>query len=57
MDDFKRVTLNDYTWEMDYANELNKNKLRKFEKKFIRKTSRNRLKRELSKYVRGGINE
>lgn len=47
MDRFKQVSLNDYGYEMAYANELGKKKLRKYEKKHIRKSSRVRLKREL----------
>ncbi len=49
MDIFKKASLNDYGYEMEWAKELGKVKLRKFEKKQIRKTSRKRLKQTLIK--------
>lgn len=45
MDNFKKASLNDYEWELEYSHELCKNKLRKEEKKIIRRLSRKRLKR------------
>ena len=50
MDDFKKVSVNDYNWDIEYANELGKTKLRRFEKKYIRRTSRSRLKQKLNNY-------
>ena len=45
MDSFKKASLNNYGWELSFSHELGKNKLRKAEKKYIRRTSRARLKR------------
>ena len=45
MDDFKKSSLSNYGWELDYSHEVGKNKLRKEEKKMIRRLSRTRLKR------------
>ena len=44
MDDFKKKTLNTYGWELSYANELGKHKLRSEDKKSIRRLSRSKLK-------------
>ena len=45
MDSFKKASLNNYDWELSFSHEVGKNKLRKAEKKYIRRTSRARLKR------------
>lgn len=49
MDKFKIKSLNDYGYEMAYANELCKSKLKSNDKRYIKKLSRTRLKRDLLK--------
>jgi hypothetical protein len=50
MDNFKKVSLNAYGWEMSFSKEIGKSKLRKAEKKYIRKLSRVKLKRVKEEY-------
>jgi hypothetical protein len=45
MNKFKEGSIKTYGWELSYSNELGKNKLPKDEKKYIRRLSRNKLKR------------
>lgn len=44
MDEFKKKSLINYGYELEYANELGKKRLRNFEKKHNRKLSRVKLK-------------
>ena len=50
MDSFKKASLNCYGWELSFSHEIGKNKLRKTEKKYIRKLSRVKLKRLKEEY-------
>jgi hypothetical protein len=47
MDLFKVHTINNYSWEMSFANEMGKKKIQHRYKKRLRKLSRTRLKQEL----------
>lgn len=46
MDDFKKKSLVSYSLEMSYAEELGKKKLRKYEKRMIRRLSRAKMKNQ-----------
>jgi len=47
MDLFKSKTIDNYGWEMSFANEVGKKKIQHRDKKRLRKLSRTRLKQEL----------
>lgn len=49
MDKFKIASLNNYGFEIEYAKELSKHKLRAYEKRHIRRLSRTKLKQNLVK--------
>lgn len=44
MNEYKRVVLEKYGWELRDANELDKKKIHRDNKKYLRKLSRRRLK-------------
>jgi len=46
MDKFKETTLNDYGWQLALSREYNKKKIKRCDKKRLRKLSRTRLKRK-----------
>lgn len=49
MDNFIKQTLNDYGWELSLSREHGKQKIQRYNKKYLRKLSRKRLKRSLKK--------
>lgn len=48
MNYFRSITINNFGWELSYAKEVGKSKLGKKEKRYIRKLSRTRLKRDVN---------
>jgi hypothetical protein len=50
MDQFKKASLNSYGWEICLSHEYGKKKLRKSEKKFIKRLSRSKLKNMKEEY-------
>ncbi len=46
MNEYKRVVLEKYSWELRDANELDKKKIHRDNKKYLRKLTRKRLKNE-----------
>lgn len=44
MNEYKRVVLEKYSWELRDADELGKKKIHRDDKKYLRKLSRKRLK-------------
>lgn len=50
MDIFKKSTLNDYGFELEFSKECKKNKIKSNEKRRLRKLSRARLRRNLKEF-------
>lgn len=46
MNEYKRVVLEKYSWELRDADELDKKKIHRDNKKYLRKLTRKRLKNE-----------